>query len=295
MPIVDGGLIVQGPVPVPNRYGLLSVLQRLENPSDPHWQAGLQVEDFLCGANIFSTQPDCPTGVTPEDKAVERGIDYCTSDPFTIYSVFQCPPVGLGVEGRKAFEIANARYDAFYERELEEIFWTGVTVDGAIEPSLATGNSSCALDVVDLTPVGCVSGVTPTAAIAALESALADCWPGEAVLHANYGLFPYLAEARQVHLEGEFIRTASGNRIALGAGYPGTGPANVAAAAGTTWMFGTGGIIAWRSDKWVWPENVSEATDRAINNVTVRVETTWAFAFTCCLFAILVATPGCTT
>lgn len=72
----------------------------------------------------------------------------------------------------------------------------------------------------------------------------------------------------------------------IGSGYPGTGPAGAAPAAGSTWVFATGPVAVWRSDVYMVPNDLSEAVDRSINDVTVYAERYYAVGYSCAVLAV---------
>lgn len=279
------GLLVPGPQLQVAKYGLLSVMQGPTTPIDVHWQAGLEFEDLYC-ENVSSTLPNCPEAVVEKEPA--GGPDSRFVEPFTLYGSYFC-----GTGGRPAgdaFSIARGRLFANEHRGVEEVFWTGLTDAGAVIPSLAFGDVAAGIVPVDVSPAGALD---PVSAIAALESALAECLPGPGVIHANYGLGAYLAAQSLLTVNGDgTYSTPTGQLLALGAGYPGSGPNNIPIAPGETWVFATGPIIGWRSEIFMTPNEVGEAVDRSLNNITVFAERTWAIGFSCCIFAVR-ATLSC--
>lgn len=273
------GLQVPGPVILPARYGLLTVATPV-TPADGHWEGGITWDNELC-TEVHSTSLQCPPVADP--KIAERDFEACCADPFVLYGSYDCPPVGR--KATDAFRIATERLRVHESRELERVFWTGVTDSGeTVNPSLAFGNNTCGTEPVDLTVAN--PGLNVLGGLAVLESALVDCAPGGGVIHVNYGVAPFLAHHNLIYRDGDTWYTVTGQRLAFGAGYPGSGPENVAAAAGTTWMFATGPIGIWRSDIFLTPERLDQAVDRDINDVTVFAERVWAVGWSCCLFAI---------
>lgn len=249
-------------------------------PTDLHWEAGITWDNDLC-TEVHSTSLNCPPNGIP--KTPERDFEFCTADPFVLYGAYDCPPVGR--KASDAFRIATERLRVHEGRELESVFWTGVTDEGeTVNPSLAFGNSECGVAPVDLTPGG--GAPNPVAGLAILESALVQCAPGGGVIHANYGVASFFADHRLMYQDGNSWFTATGQRLAFGAGYPGSGPANVAAAAGSTWLFATGPVGIWRSEIFLTPERLDQAVDRDINDVTVFAERVYAVGWSCCIFAI---------
>lgn len=279
------GLEIPGPIVTPTKYGLFSVVSPI-TPEDGHWEGGVTWDEDYC-SSVFSTVGFCPipvTGSTP--KIDDRSFDSCCADPFIVYSSFDCPPVGR--TAREAFDIAKNRLSIREEKTVESVFWTGITDGGMnVNPSLAFGNSTCGGAPVNLTPSGGPVGVV--ASMAVLESALGENSPGTGVIHMNYGLASFLAANYLIFRDENGWHTVTGQRLAIGAGYPGTGPNNVATTAGTTWVFATGPLFIARSETFLTPERYQEALDRTLNNVTVYAERVFSLGWSCCLFAIQVS------
>lgn len=288
MALFPTGPLVRGPRPsAPRRFGLLDVVQPV-TPQDPNWMVGgVNWEDFLC-TTVESFIDVCPP-TTGHTKSGERDLNFCHSDPFQIKGSFDCSVGGRvrQYNSGEAFEIARQRLLNWEGHELEEVFWTGVTANGSVNPSLAFGNDECDIDVIDLTPVG--GPVDPVAAIATLEDALTDIVPNGGLIHVPYGLSAYLANFHLMIQDGDRMYTPTGNGYVLGAGYPGSGPANVAADPGETWIFATGPVAVWRSDVFMTPDTLSQSIDRSINDITVYAERYYAVGFSCAVLAINVA------
>lgn len=281
MALLPNGIRVRIPQPEPRRYGLLEVAQPV-TPQDNIWMVGgVNWEDFLCTNGVEVFLDNCPpaTGYT---KPAQRSSQFCTADPFNVVGSYDCSTGGRPVG--EAFEIARQRLLKWEGHDVEEAFWTGVAANGDINPSLAFGNTECDIDVVDLTPGG--GAVDPVSAISLLESALADTIPFAGVIHASHELPAYLASFHLLEREGNRLYTPLGTSYVFGSGYPGTGPANAAPGAGTTWVFATGPIGVWRSDVYMVPDEVPQAVDRMINDITVRAERTYAVAYSCSVLAI---------
>lgn len=278
------GLEVPGPKYTPSRYGLLTVVDPI-TPEDGHWEGGITWDDDIC-SNVHSSSEYCPipiSGFTP--KIMDRDFQSCCADPFLLYASYDCPPIGK--TAKDAFSIAEKRLNIREERELEKTFWTGLTEDGVqVNPSLSFGNSECGSAPIDLTSVSGPVGVV--ASMAVLESALGDCVPGAGVIHANYGLASFLASNFLITQKEDAWFTVTGQRLAIGAGYPGTGPGNIAATAGTTWLFATGPIAIYRSEIFLTPEKFKEAMDVKLNSVQIYAQRVYAVGWSCCLFAIQV-------
>lgn len=281
------GVQMPGPKNTFDRYGLLTVAEPVV-PDNEHWiDDGILWNEDLC-SSIHSTVEDCPIPVSGFAPMIQdRDFQSCQASPFRIYASYDCPPVGNTAQ--EAFSIAQKRLEIRENREVERVFWRGIAQDGkTVNPSLAFGNNTCGTLPVNLTPSGGPIGVVGSFAI--LESALGSCAPGSGVIHANYGLASFLIGSRLVFsgTENSWF-TVTGQRLAIGAGYPGTGPGNIAAVPGSTWVFATGPMVIWRSEVFLTPERYREAVDRSLNKVTVYAERVYALGWSCCLFAIQVS------
>ena len=275
------GILIKLPrCTVPSPYGILSAIDTV-TPGDGHWQAsGIEWEDFLCSPGVTGFIDECPpaTGFT---KPAERNAQFCQADPFVAVGSYECPPVGR--PAGEAFEIARQRLLAWEQRTVEEVLWTGQSANGPVNPSFAFGNEACGIEPVDIVPGGSVDAVT---AIAVLENALGDVLPCGGVIHVPYAYAAYLIDHRLLIERDGAWYTPTGYLVVLGQGYPGSGPGNVAAAPGTTWLFGTGPLILAKSNMIMVPEEVKEGVNRQINDITVRAERFYAVGFSCALFAV---------
>lgn len=284
MAIAPRGFVVKSPrCNQPPKYGLLSSIDYV-TPSDPHWMAGgIEWEDFICGPAVDAFIDQCPpvTGYTkPEDEFAQ----FCHADPFVVVGSYKCSPVGR--PANEAFEIARQRLLTWESYRVENVLWTGITQDGeTVNPSFATGNDECDIVPEDLSPAGAVD---PVSAIALLEAALGDRISCGGTLHVPYGLMAYLAANRLLIQDGDELYSPTGFKVIAGHGYPGSGPANAAAAAGTTWVFATGPMTIARSNVMMVPDNVNESVDRLINNITVRAERMYSVGFSCTVFGVRV-------
>lgn len=290
MPIGPNGVEVQGarcPTDL-SRYGLLSVVDPLPNV-DPHFGVGgIMWEDFLCTSGVEAFIEECPpaSGFT---KPAERNFKFCQADPFLLVGSYKCPPVGRPAD--QAFEIARQRLLKWEGRQLERTLWTGEVLNGAgfINPSFAYGNSECDIVPVDVHAAGAVD---PVKAIALLEEALGDTVGTCGLIHVPYRLAAYIHALYILELlDGKWF-TPTGYQVVFGQGYPGTGPANVPAAAGEAWIFATGPLVLAMSDMMQVPENVQEGFNRMINDVEIRAERFYSVGFSCALLAVKTLMTG---
>ncbi len=279
MPIIPGGggFLVPHVKKEDKSFGLLTSIKPIHLP-DPHWQVGFEFE-IDCSIEVGSTLPPCPDPVAA--KAVDGGLLFCSADPFSVYGSYKCSTGGRPPS--ESIAIASNRLNKNKERGVEKIFWTGLTPVGIVNPSLQGGNNSCGLLPIDVTPQS--GALTPVGAIAALESNITECIPGGiGVYHVTYGFLPYMTSNLLAKEKEGLLHTPAGQVIIAGAGYPGTGPGNVPAAPGETWIFMTGPVSVYCSDVFNNPTNVNEGIDRAVNSVTFFVEQTYSVVWECCVF-----------
>lgn len=281
MALAPRGFLVKSPRCTDlSKYGLLSVVTPF-TPTDPHWAAsGIEWEDDLCGDGTQTFIDNCypASGFT---KPSERNLDFCAADPFVAVGSFNCTPVGR--PAGEAFEIARRRLLAWEGRQVERTLWTGISANGTINPSFAFGNNQCGIVPVDINPAG---PVDPISAFSKLETALGNEVSCGGIIHVPYSLVPFLLNSRLIEAQGDAIFSPSGYQVVAGNGYPGSGPANVAAAAGKAWIFATGPMLVARSNVMMVPESVAEGVNRNINNITVRAERFYSVGFSCTLLAI---------
>lgn len=295
MALTPRGFLVKSPsCDNPPKYGLLASVTPT-TVADPHWQSsGIEWEDFLCGENLEAFIDLCPTGIAPSGiadtdfvKAAVRDTVFCAADPFVVSGSYNCPPVGR--PSGEAFEIARKRLIVWESHQVEEALWTGIADSGdgptLINPSFAFGNDECDIVPVDINPAGALD---PVAAISAIEEALGDIVACGGTIHVPYRLVAYLSRFKLIREENGLYYTPSGFNVIAGHGYPGSGPGNVPAAPGETWIFATGPVLVVRSNIFNTPETLPQAVDRNLNNVIVRSERFYSVGFSCVLLALRV-------
>jgi hypothetical protein len=284
MALDSGKVWVKGPgCTNPSKNGLLSVVTP-STPQDIHWAiSGIQWEDDLCGDGTETFIENCPpaSGFT---KPSERNLDFCAADPFVAIGSFDCSPIGRPAD--QAFETARRRLLAWEGRQVENTLWTGLSSNGVVNPSFATGNDECGITPEDLNSGGAVDAST---AVSLIEAAFSDTIACGGLIHVPSSVAPYLRAHRQFIETDGGLYTASGAQFVIGTGYPGTGPANAAVASGEAWIFATGPMMVARSNVMMVPETVAEGVNRLINNITVRAERYYAVGYSCALFAVRVA------
>lgn len=300
--------IVDPPTFTASRFGLLSVVQT-PTPSGPHWQNGVTWSSYCLGDGMGDTTYDeciattgAPDDGVPEPSVKAANVEHVLrgATPFTPYVRFDCPPVGNADAQRIATD-ALAQSETY---QVERAFWTGL-VDGQ---TLAFPHLAADADVVDgdgallqlaATVVNTGSPLDIISALGRLEQGLADCYGGVGVIHVPVKLLPLLDAAQLIHpvggrdvASGQFdrqLQTLNGNLIAVGAGYPGTGPDGIDPGDDASWMYATGPVFMYRSAVQVTP--FASTVNRENNTVEMIAERTYVLGWDCCVLAVLVDIP----
>lgn len=294
-------LPIDAPTFTASPYGLLSVVQFVE-PGTSHWQNGVSwTSDCLASGMGSTTYDECiaVTGVgsppEPSTKVdnvspIDRG-----ATPFTTFVKFDCS----AVSNQDARQVAAAALAQSEPYQAEFAFWTGL-VDGK---KIAFPHLAADAQVVDAqnivlqtTASIAVTGAYDVAlGLGLLEQALANCYNGVGVIHIPVKALPTFDARGLVRgggrdgttgQLGRQLRTANGNLVSVGAGYPGTSPAGLAAATNQTWIYATGAVFGFRSD--VRYSQARDSLNRTNNTLEMIAERTYVFGWDCCHVAVLV-------
>jgi len=295
-------LPVDAPPFTQSPFGLLSVAKFPDVPS-VHWQNGVTWASRCLETGMGSTTYDeciAVTGVgeVPEPTVKSDNVDHINrgATPFTAYTEFDCAPVGNG-DAQQVAADALAQSESY---QVERAFWTGL-VDGKVLafPHLASTNT--VLDSQGITlqqPASIVvTGSFDVAmGLGLLESALASCYNGVGVIHIPvkalatfdaWGLIRRDPGRDGVNGQlGRQLRTARGNLISVGAGYPGTSPTGAAAGAEQSWIYATGAVFGYRGP--VRFTGARDSLNRTNNTLAMIAERTYVLGWDCCHVAILV-------
>lgn len=278
--------IVDPPAFTSLSYGLWDAVQS-RTIDNPHWQQGVTwVERCPTGDTTYD---EClsvtGTGGPPPEPAAKTGNveqTYRGATPITVYTRFDCNPVGLGDAATVAGD-ALARVEA---QQVEAAFWTGTAgAQDVVFPHLAADTET--LDAQDVvlqtvaTPV--VTGADAAHALGELEAELADCYGGQGVIHVPRVAIPTLAAWNLLDERDGRLYTTAGNLVVAGGGYTGSSPAGAAPAEGTAWIYATGAVFGYRGDVQV--RSPRESIDRSVNTLSMIAERTYVIGFECCLLA----------
>lgn len=286
--------IIEGPdfTPLPNF--LWDAVQHPSTAGDnAHWQQGVSWIERCGGAG--TTYEEClavtGSGGTPSaPAALADNVDQLTrgATPFTVYAEFDCAPVGQDYQQDKAVE-ALARMEAY---QVTRAFWTGTAgAQTTVWPHLAANATFDDTNGIRLQTAASplvTGGEDPAAALGQVESALAQCYGGQGVIHIPYLALPTFTARGLVIADSPSgpLRTMAGNLVVPGVGYTGSSPAGVTPAAGTSWIYATGAMFGFRSD--VYAREFPGTFDRAKNTVKMLASRTYLFGFECCHIGALV-------
>jgi hypothetical protein len=299
--------IVDPPSFTPLPYGLLSTVE-YPTPQPDHWQQGITYEP-LCGVNVSgvggTTYDECivVTGVGFAPPAPPDFTNNFTQSPrgalpFTTFAEFDCATVGLV----NAQTLAERALSVAEPWQVERAFWTGFAGgQPVVYPHLAANAQvldvtgillqTAAVNVTGTSSVGIAGDlVNIETALGLLEAALANCYNGVGTIHVPQLLVPTMDAWGVIRTQGPVMKTLNGNKVAVGAGYPGTGPDGSARAGNTCWMYATGNVFGFRSDVRVRaPDSSAGSLDRATNTRKMIAERTYVLSWDCCLFAVQTA------
>lgn len=295
-------LPVNAPSFTPSPYGLLSVID-FATPDTSHWQNGITWDASCLATGMGAlTYDECivvtGAGEVPEPSAKTDNVNHGHrgATPYTAVVRFDCATVG-NQEAQRVAANALAQSESY---QVERAFWTGL-VDGK---TLAFPHLAASAEVLDpqgiqLQPPASivVTGAHDVATgLGELENALASCYNGVGVVHVPTKAVPTFDAWGLLRRDGgrdgvngqlgRRLRTANGNLVAVGAGYPGTSPTGAAAPAGQAWVYATGAVFGYRSGVNYTTER--DSINRGTNTISMIAERTYVIGWDCCLVAILV-------
>lgn len=265
------------------KYGILSPAVKVITDNSSDWLSQFIYET---ADGTVSTLNSSIMGANP--VVTEQIVTPTSTDIFRSYHAFDVQTsLKASLMGNNPAELllhAKAALDVVLQKNIESEFWNGAIAKQLTD---AEGNRYLAsTEAVDLTPSSATTGVKPRFAQAILERALGDTTVGsEGVLHMTRDV----ASTLRLTNSKKVLKTRLGNSVVAGVGYSGTGPDGTAAGENKAWMYATGPVTVRIGAVSVTPEEVGQAVDITINNVTYYVDrpaaVTWS---TSELFAVLV-------
>lgn len=263
----------------PYRFGAMTAFTVIDNPDD-HERNGIYYKSPFCaGVNTFvdACDVDDVDPKTPTDVDRDTVVVGC---PFHLYSYLSCRSTTLAqmlIDARIALDLGE-------QRGVEANVWAQVLT----QPS----------SVIVNTVAGAAGALGVVAALAALESRMADCYGGQATIHANRGIANYAADNMQLVFQGAAVFTPLGSRWAFYAGNDDSlGPDGSVTPAGHTWIYATSQLTLRR-----FPVEVPIDVDHILtinpngavtNEPVVIAERTYVPSTECCAFAVLVCLGSC--
>src|SRR5574342_622894 len=292
-------LLVDPPTYTDRPYPLWSTVQdRSALATDMHWRNGVTFEP-VCGiAGTF--YDDYCLETNPTNKAATNSTPKRGAQPFVVFAEVDCSPVGYTQEEQRAR--AAEALTRTEQNQVEAVFWTGAAGGDANigYPHLAANTAVVEASGLVVITLQCaaatVTGTTVldiTEARGRLEAAFTACSGAQGTIHVPYILAEQLFRANAVKPNGAQLLTQTGHLVALGAGYPGTGP-DGSSIPNAAWIYMTGPIFAYRTA--VEQFAFRETFDRSENTVRTIAERTYVLGFDCCcLFAVPVSVGGIVT
>lgn len=243
---------VPAPATAPYRHGLFSAAALVDPADQREFHAGVQWEPNLADSpapftSAAASHPDRPA------KTVPGGVTVAQAGPvIRLYTGLEADLVGR----EDHVERARARLGLIEQQSLEHYAWTG---GAGNRPRLADP----ATPVLGGAPVPMANG------IGRLEEWISDQTGVLGVIWAPRWLAGTLAERLLVRPDSQRMIAPLGDPVIF-AHAPGTGPAGVAPAAGTAWLYATGPVMVRRSA--VLGPRLEQAHDRTTGTVFAIVE-----------------------
>lgn len=247
---------LDGPLPVPPEYALLSAITIVED-ADPHW---------LMGGDVWGFPEELPQAIDPCASGTFRIKDEGGEQPrglfgsYALYLPITCTASAIDQDTFQDRAILTFRATESFGVAHELAFGTA----NPLNPFLADGNGSF--------PAG-NTALSPQTGLAWLEDAI-SATGRQGLIHATpattsaWSAFSLLQTAG-----GRMTTVANGTPVASDGGYRGAQPAgHTAPGTGQSWAFATGPVQARRTEIFLNPPSLREALDRSENRVTYRAE-----------------------
>lgn len=286
--------LIAPPAFTPHAYGLLTVAADVTATAPAHWEAGVTWQPLCAAAGVTFDECLVVTGVgvvpEPAEKAATFTSHRRAATPFTVYARKDCAAPTFW--NQAAGEVSEGLTEG-EGWQVERAFWTGGAggASGVVHPHLAANAELISFSDTLQTAATVITGVALdlVEGLGRLEWALGDCYQGQGVIHIPAVLGPQLANNLLAIPRGGRLYTPNGNLIALGAGYPGTGPTG-ASITGAVWIYATGAVFYARS-----PLRAIDSTaslDRSTNTLEQLAERTYVLGWDCCHLAIPISIGG---
>lgn len=277
--MLGGRQPITGPAPQAGRRGLLNAALNAPTLGGADWQHGVTFEPEACDAldpipvGCWSDVADAPS------KDALSGEGLVTFDPFVVLGVDECSVMDRGRdrEGRARRNLTATESWQVERQVFDGAATTQLDVAEQDSPWLTQDGGSTTVTT---------SATAPAHALAALERELAECLHGQrGMIHATADVVTLWHHGGNLRIEGNLLLTALDTIVVAGSGYSGAAPGGAAAAAGSSWAYGTG-LVYYRQGEIVPVGDEASRVDRSVNTHRTIVErevlAVWA---PCCVLA----------
>lgn len=254
------------------------------------WRGGVKWRPSGCfGAEAWD--PNCANFPKANKSTPPTIPAVYETDTFVVETSYGCKLVGnlndVVTDGYKA--IVLEQLENATPKALEFQFWTGTL--GSRMQSL----DSSATEITGLTSAATiVTGSTifdRQVGLAMATKQISNCGAGiRGMIHAPAWLvLLWIGDGLVIEKDGILVTAGREDRVVAGSGYPGTGPAGVAAVTGLdTWIFATGPVEVYLSESETIGDKISDWFTRSTNDFEIRAERQALIRFDpCCHSAVL--------
>lgn len=244
--------LARGAARLPKSYGLFSVLN-FETPTEPHWQAGGVMWDYLDSTGIESvghpTDADSgrPSMGTP--KTFENSLETATALPFSVYGHHKISAPIQSQADAEAWATEHLR--AFEEDQVERNLWYG------------TANNTPNLNT-DLVALGTEEAKV---ALGVLEDWLATAYGSKGVIYMARSVALGLIGPGFLEAKGSLLQTMLGTPVVTSGSFP------------TTHIRATPALLGMRSEVFHSSQPGSPLLDVKNNDLYAIAERTYLIGF----------------
>lgn len=249
--------VIDGPVPEPPLFSLLSVAQ-IEEPDSPHWRNGVTVWPYPPDTGSI-WEPCAGNGTFLKNEGIS--VSSPEFSGFTLYLAITCTAMGIDWNDPEGWKNrARIAFRAVESFALEQEISQGTFFP--LQPHFDDAN----VDIL-------ATGVKSQVGLSYLEDAI-GLTGRRGVVHGTPGTITSWGKEFLVFRESGELHTPAGSKVVSGGGYLGGHPSGGSAAGtGAAWAYATGPLKVLR-DKEVRfnPDDFSQATNRGNNTITFQAE-----------------------
>lgn len=262
MSTLGPGFVIDGPLPIRPRYGLLDVALIPPPSMDRHWMMGGSVDPYPVG--IPEAWVPCQEqGSLITYKEDGEPFPEATFGPVTLYLPVTCTASQSATRDQEFYDRAVRAFEATESWRVEYVLSQGAPVAGW-NPYLADSN---------LVKLNANTAMSPMQAFALLEKAIVDRTGRQGVIHADPAVATAWISQGLIAPDGQILRSGLGTPVATGGGYSGALPSGAPALSlAQGWAFASGPVVVRRDVLDPDKPTVSENLDRVTNEYTIRVE-----------------------